>query len=70
MKGTQPHETERREPMATGEHTTATNHTNHKPEGTKRASGIPEHASIHKQGMAREHEPEPAAARIEGPRID
>ena len=32
-----PHETERREPNATGEHTTATKQTNHKPKGTKRA---------------------------------
>ena len=31
------HETKRREPHATGEHTTATEHANHKPEGAKRA---------------------------------
>ena len=73
MKGAQPRETERREPHATREDTTATEHTNHKPEGTKRASGMPTHASMHEQGMAREREPEPAAANttgIEGPRID
>ena len=48
-------------------------HTNHKPEGTKRASGMPTHASMHEQGMAREREPEPAAANTtgkEGPRRD
>ena len=73
MKGAHLRETERREPHATGEDTTATKHTNHKPEGTKKASSMPTHASIDKQGMAREREPEPAAANttgIEGPRID
>ena len=73
MKGAHPRETERREPHATREDTTATKHTNHKTEGTKRASGMPTHASTHEQGMAGEREPEPAAANttgIEGPRID
>ena len=67
-----PHKNKRREPHGTGEHTTATKHTTHKPDGTKSASGMPTRASIHKQGMAREHAPEPAAAnatRIEGPRM-
>ena len=32
-----PRETEGREPRAAGEHTTATKHTNRRPEGTKRA---------------------------------
>ena len=53
-----------------GAHTTATEQTNHKPEGTKRASGMPTRASKHKQGMER---PEPAAAndtRKQGPRTD
>ena len=34
---------------------------------------MPTRASIHKQGMAREHEPEPAAGnatRMEGPRME
>ena len=73
MKSTHPHKTERREPHATGGHTTATKHTNHKPESTKRASGMPTHASMHKQGMARKHEPEDAAAnatRMGWPRTD
>ena len=73
MKGAHPRETEGREPHATREDATATKHTNHKPEGTKRASGMPTHASMHEQGMAREREPEPAAANttgIEGPRMD
>ena len=73
MKGTHPRETERREPHATGEDATATKHGNHKPEGTKRASGMRTHASMHEQGMAREPEPKPAAANstgIEEPRID
>ena len=73
MKGAHPRETERRETHATREDTTATTHTNHKPEGTKRASGMPRHASMHEQGMAREREPEPAAVNTtgkEGPRID
>ena len=67
-----PSETARREPHATREHTAATKHTNYKPECTKSASGMPTRASIHKQGMAREHELEPAAAnatRMEGPRM-
>ena len=73
MKGAHPRETEGREPHATREDVTATKHTNHKPEGTKRASGMPTHASMHEQGMARERQPEPAAANttgIEGPRMD
>ena len=73
MKGAHPRETEGREPHATREDATATKHTNHKPEGTKRASGMPTHASMHEQGMAREREPEPAAANttgIEGPTMD
>ena len=73
MKGAHPRETEGREPQATREDATATKHTNHKPEGTKRASGMPTHANMHEQGMAREREPEPAAANttgIEGPRMD
>ena len=73
MKGAHPRETEGREPHATREDATATKHTNHKPEGTKRASGMPTHASMHEQGMAREREPEPAAGNstgIEGPRMD
>ena len=41
MKGAHPRENKRREPHATREDTTATKHTNHKPEGTKRASGMP-----------------------------
>ena len=71
MKSTHPHDTKRTEPHATTGHTIATRHTNHKPESTKRASGMPTHASIHKQGMARRHEPKPAAANakeMEGPR--
>ena len=39
MKCAHPRETERREPHATREDATATKHTNHKPKGTKRASG-------------------------------
>ena len=73
MKGAQPRETEGQEPHATREDATATKHTNHKPDGTKRASGMPTHASRHEQGMAREREPEPAAENttgIEGPRMD
>ena len=73
MKGAHPRETEGREPHATREDATATKHTNHEPEGTKRASGMPTHASMHEQGIAREREPEPAAADttgIEGPRMD
>ena len=73
MKAAQPCETEGREPDATSEDATATKHTNHKPEGTKKASGMPTHASMHEQGMARECEPQPAAANttgIEGPRMD
>ena len=73
MKGTHHRKTERREPHATREDITATKHANHKPEGTKRASGVPTHASMHEQGMARERRPEPAAATttgIEGPRTD
>ena len=73
MNGAHPRKTERREPHATGEDTTATKHTNHKPESTKRASGMPRHASMHEQGMPREREPKTAAANttgIEGPRID
>ena len=72
-KGAHPRETEGREPHATREDATATKHTNHKPEGTKRASGVPTHASMREQGMAREPEPEPAASNttgIEGPRMD
>ena len=57
MKVAHPRETEGREPHATREDTTAAKHTNHKPEGTKRASGMPTHASMHEQGMAREHGP-------------
>ena len=71
MKAAQPRETEGREPNATREDATATKHTNHKPEGTKRASGMPTHKHA-QQGMAREREPEPAAANtmgIEGPRM-
>ena len=73
MKGTHPRETQGREPHITREDATATKHTKHKPEGTKRASGMPTHASVQEQGMAREREPEPAAANttgIEGPRMD
>ena len=73
MKGARPRETERREPHAIRENATATKQTNHRPEGAKRASGMPTHASMHEQGMAREPQPEPAAANttgIEGPRID
>ena len=73
MKGTHQRKPEGREPHATREDTTATKHTNHKPEGTERASGMPTHASMHEQGMAREREPEPAAANttgIEGPMLD
>ena len=73
MKGARPRETEGREPRATREDTTATKRTNHKPECTKSTSGMPTHASMHEQGMAREREPEPAAANatgIEGPRMD
>ena len=66
MKGAHPCKTEGREPHATREHATASKHTNHKPEGTKRASGMPTHASMHEQGMAREREPEPAAANTTG----
>ena len=72
MKGAHPRETEGREPHATREDATATKHTNPKPEGTKRASGMPTHASMHEQRMAREREPEPTAANtmgIEGPRM-
>ena len=53
-----------------GAHTTATEHTNHRLEGTKSASGTPTRASKHKQGMERS---EPAAAndtRKEEPRTD
>ena len=73
MKGAHPRETERWEPQATRVDATATNHTNHRPKGTKRASGMPTHASMHEQGMAREREPEPAAANttgIERPRMN
>ena len=73
MTAAHPRETEGREPHTTREDTNATKHTNHKPEGTKRASGMPTHASMHEQGTAREREPEPAAASttgIEGPRMD
>ena len=73
MKGAHPRETEGREPHATRGDATATKHTNHKPKDTKRASGMPTHASMHGQGMAREWEPKPAAANgtgIEGPRMD
>ena len=73
MKGAPPRETEGREPHATREDATATKHTKHKPVGTKKASGMPTHASMHEQGMAREREPEPAAAnttRREGPKMD
>ena len=73
MKGAHLRETEGREPHATREDATATKHTNHKPEGTKRARGMPTHASTHEQVMAREREPEPAAANttgMEGPRMD
>ena len=73
MKGAQTRETKRREPNATRDDATATKHTNHKPEGTKRASGMHTHASMHEQGMVRERELEPAAANttgIEGPRMD
>ena len=68
-----PQKNESRESHTTSEHTTAAKHTNHKPEGTKRAGGMTTRASKHKQGMAREHKPEPAAAnatRMEGPRMD
>ena len=47
MKGAHPRKTERREPHATREDASATKHTNHEPEGTKRASGMPKHASMH-----------------------
>ena len=53
-----------------GAHTTATEHTNLKPGGTKGASGTPTRANKHKQGMER---PEPPAAndtRKKGPRTD
>ena len=73
MKGAHPRETKGREPHAIREDAAATKHTNHKPEGTKRASGMPTHARMHEQGMARERKPEPAAANttgIEGPRMD
>ena len=73
MKDAHPRETERREPHASREDTTATKHTNHKPEGTKRANGMPTHPSMHEQGMVGEREPKPAAANttgIEGHRID
>ena len=73
MKGAHPRQTERQELHATREDATATKHTNHKPEGTKTASGMPTHASMHEQGMVRECEPEPAAANttgIGGPRMD
>ena len=59
MKGAHLPETERGEPHTTREDTTATEHRNHKPEGTKRASGMPTHASMHEQGMAGEREPKP-----------
>ena len=39
MKGAHPRKTEGREPHATRQEATATKHTNHKPEGTKRTSG-------------------------------
>ena len=73
MKGARPRETEGREPHGTREDATGTKHTNHKPEGTKKASRIPTHASMHEQGMSMEREPEPAAANttgIEGPSMD
>ena len=73
MKGARPRRTEGREPHTTRGDATATKHTNHKPGGTKGASGMPTHASMHEQGMAREREPEPVAANttgIEGPRMD
>ena len=41
-----PHITERREPHATGERTTATKHTYHKLKGTRRARGMPAHARV------------------------
>ena len=59
MKGAHHRKTEQQEPHATREDATATKHTNHKPEGTKRASGMPTHASMHEQGMARERERNP-----------
>ena len=73
MKGAHPRETEGWERHATREDASTTKHTDHKPGGTKRASGMPTHASMHEQGMARERKPEPAAANttgIEGPRMD
>ena len=42
----QPHVTERREPHATGERTTATKHTCHRPKGTRRARGMPARARV------------------------
>ena len=41
-----PQVTERREPHATGERTTATKHTYHKPKGTRGARGMPAHARV------------------------